>query len=132
MMAAPITESQHQRALVEWWAWACKLYGLEPRHLMHIPNEGKRSAVLGNIMRKEGLRRGVPDLFLAVPCGAFSGLWLEMKSKTGKPTVDQLEYLRILEKSGYECHVCYGWQEAVQHVEAYLKPRREGQKPVEL
>lgn len=119
-MAAPITEAQHQRALVQWWAWACKKYGLEPRHLMHIPNEGKRSAVLGNLMRAEGLRRGVPDLFLAVPCGRQAGLWIEMKSKTGKPTIDQLEYLHLLEKRGYAASLCYGWEQAKEAVETYL------------
>lgn len=130
-MARPITEAQHQRALVQWWAWACKQYKLEPRHLMHIPNEGKRSAVLGNMMKAEGLRRGVPDLFLAVPCGKFSGLWLEMKSEKGRPTPDQMEYLMLLTKAGYDSHVCYGWEDARNCIENYLK-LNEGTQAVEL
>ena len=124
-MAVPVTESQHQRALVQWWSWACKQYGLEPRHLLHIPNEGKRSEVLGNLMRAEGLRRGVPDLFLAVPCGGFAGLWLEMKSQRGRPTIEQMEYLFLLERRGYDTLICYGWEQARNKIESYLAKQKE-------
>lgn len=116
----PITESQHQRALVQWWKLACRTFGVPEKCLLHIPNEGKRSEIMGNMMRKEGLRRGVPDLFLAYPVGKYSGLWIEMKTEKGRVTPEQTDYLLLLAQCGYVAEVCHGWEKAKQCIERYL------------
>ena len=43
--------------------------------------------------KKQGKKSGVPDICLPVPCGTFHGLWVEMKSPTGKVSKNQEKYL---------------------------------------
>lgn len=118
------TESDEAKALVKWWTLACRTYGLPENVLLHIPNEGKRSVVMGKKLKDEGLRPGTPDYILAVPCPPYSGLWIELKrSKGGTPSDNQLEMLAILEAQHYAVDICHGAVEAIQTIQEYLKQR---------
>ncbi len=93
--------------------------------LFSIPNGGKRHIVTAQRLKKEGAKAGIPDLMLAVPCGCYSGLFLEMKSKKGRLTETQEDWTRRLEKWGYKVAVCYGWIEAKETIEKYLALKHE-------
>lgn len=114
------TESAEQQTLFRW----AKLN--EKRHpelqlLFHIPNEGKRSYATGNRMRSEGLKKGVPDLFLPIPKGRFHGLFIEMKRIKGSViSSEQKAWIRALNAVGYKAVVAYGWEEASKDIEEYL------------
>ena len=60
------TESEEQQTLFRWAAMQCGKYP-ELALMFHIPNEGKRSWMTGGRMKAEGLKSGVPDIFLPVP-----------------------------------------------------------------
>ena len=107
-------ELQEQIAVVEY----CELRGLP---IVHIPNEGKRSVVTGAQLKRAGMRPGFPDLFLPRPMGKYHGLFIEMKYGNGKTTADQEWWLSTLSREGYAVRVCYGFDEAVRCIEAYLK-----------
>lgn len=67
-------------------------YGRYPllRHLIHVPNEGKRSRAGGGILKAMGMTPGVHDLLLLAPNGCgWSGLSLELKAGREKPTPAQ-------------------------------------------
>ena len=116
------TEAQAQKTLIRWWAVACRTYQLPESVLLHITNEGKRSVVMGRILKNMGMRPGTPDLFLAVPRNGLSGLWIEMKrSKGGNLSVAQRRMLDMLKEQGYTAHVCHGFDEARNCIRAYLK-----------
>ncbi len=124
-MDATPTESVEQQRLFQ---WARLAEGAHPelRLLYHIPNEGKRSRASGARMRAEGLKRGVPDLCLPVARGGWHGLYIELKrTKGGRVSGDQAEWMRRLRNEGYAAQVCHGWEEAARVLEAYL---REGEK----
>lgn len=90
--------------------------------MFHIPNEGKRPCATGARMRKEGLKRGVPDIFLPVPKGEYHGLFIELKRLRGSKTSDdQKGWISALRRQGYQAHVCEGWQEAADRIEEYLR-----------
>lgn len=76
------TESEEQQTLFRWAAMQCGKYP-ELALMFHIPNEGKRSWMTGGRMKAEGLKSGVPDIFLPVPRGEFHGLFVEMKRTKG-------------------------------------------------
>lgn len=126
------TEHQEQAAVIAWWAHACKGYGLPEFALMAIPNAAKRSYALAARMRKEGLRAGIPDLFLAArpkkywgsggpaDYDYFPGLWIEMKRKPNKPDANQQAVLLYLRQRGYHCVVAWSAEEAIRAVKAYL------------
>jgi hypothetical protein len=135
------SESAIQQAIVEWAKHInVRSYKLSD-FLIKIPNEGKRSFKNGKIMKKEGLRKGVSDLFLALPIrekptrtisissgGCISiikpGLWLEIKSKKGKLSIAQMEWITLMALMGYEATCVYSVDEGIQAIKVYL-----GMKP---
>lgn len=94
--------------------------------LFHVPNEGKRTKYTGGKLRSEGMKRGIPDLFLDVPKLNFHGLRIEMKRQKGnKATKDQREWIVKYISHGYAAAVCYGWEEAWQLLRAYIGENAE-------
>ena len=89
--------------------------------MYHIPNEGKRSKVLGMILKAMGLKPGVPDLCLPVPRCGYGALYIEMKSRTGMPSADQKRWLVKLTRAGNCAVVCREWTAAAKFIEQYLK-----------
>lgn len=113
-----MTESQEQKAFVEWYRWWA---GDNAPPLMSIPNERKASYETHNHLRQMGLLAGAPDLFIPWPKHGFHGLFIEMKSATGRPTKRQLEVHADLKKWGYAVFVCHGFDAAKAVMEAYAK-----------
>ena len=114
------TESEEQQTLFRWAAMQCGKYP-ELALMFHIPNEGKRSWMTGGRMKAEGLKSGVPDIFLPVPRGEFHGLFVEMKRTKGGTVSDcQKLWLHDLQKQGYCAAVCRGWCEAAECIKKYL------------
>lgn len=87
---------------------------------IHVPNEGKRSAVAGWRLKRVGLKPGTPDVLLPIACGGYHGLWIEMKAVGGRLSDAQQEVIAILRGQGYRVEVCYGWDAARIAVERYL------------
>lgn len=135
--ALPIpTESEEQQAVME-WAEAASGKWPELRLLYHVPNEGRRSMATGGRLRAEGLKSGVPDLCLPSAHGEYHGLYIEMKrTKGGRATPEQKEWLEMLEEEGYKTEICNGADAAIKAIGTYLSmPKQKiarissGQKP---
>jgi len=88
--------------------------------LFAIPNGGQRSLATAVKLKAEGVKAGVPDLFLPYPNNKYHGLFIEMKIKGNKPTALQRDWLAALAKQGYHSKVCYDSQEAIDTILAYL------------
>lgn len=114
-------ESRSQQALIAWWNVACKNYGLPPWSMFAIPNGGRRDALTGVFMKKEGVRSGIPDLMLCVPKNGKAGAFIEMKTAVGKLSPEQRDIIPILRDLGYAVEVCRSTREAVDVIEKYLK-----------
>lgn len=90
-----------------------------------IPNgiflKDKRTAfAIARKMKAEGLKKGIPDLFIAHCTTQYAGLFIEMKTKTGQTSKEQKEWIERLEKQGYRATVCRGFNEAIKELENYL------------
>lgn len=86
-----------------------------------IPNGGHRHKKTAARLKAEGVKAGVPDLFVAEPRGAFHGLYLEMKRRAGgRASPAQVERVRELRTRGYAALFCRGADEAWAAVELYL------------
>lgn len=115
------SEHAEQCALISWWSYACKQFGISENLLFAIPNGGARSAATGATLKAEGVRPGIPDLFLAVPSKDYRGLFVEMKKKRGGRVSDaQKQMSTELERSGYCVKVCCGFDEARPIICEYL------------
>ncbi|MBP9988099.1 MAG: VRR-NUC domain-containing protein, partial [Ruminococcus sp.] len=87
----------------------------------HVPNEGKRSVVNGASLKRQGLKKGVPDIFILAPKGKYHGMAIETKKIGQKPTKEQKQFLAELEKHGYYCYVANkGWSDAAEIITNYL------------
>ena len=88
--------------------------------VIHIPNEGKRSVATAIWLEAMGMYRGASDLFLARPCGAYGGFFIEMKARGKKPTERQQEFLDKMQAEGYKAACFDDWTKAKQAIEEYL------------
>ena len=114
------TEHQEQCALFEWAAWMAKR--IPELHLMHaIPNGGKRDIRTAAMLKAEGVKPGVPDIFLPVSRGGKHGLYIELKRrKGGVISKAQEAWIRALTNQGYMCAVCHGAEAARDEILAYM------------
>lgn len=115
-------EHGHQVALVNWWALEANRRGLDARLLVAIPNGGHRHPVVAAKMKAEGVRSGMPDLFLFIPVNQYHGLAIELKapSKTARVSPAQNEMMGLLSDQGYLALVAWGWEDAMKQILLYL------------
>lgn len=108
---ASIAEKQHPEL--------CMLY--------HVPNGGSRHVVEARHLKASGVKPGVPDICLPVPRGCWHGLYIELKSETGRLTGQQHGWIESLREYGYFVHVCYGADSAIAAIKSYLRAKDESE-----
>lgn len=120
-----LTEHDEQVAVVDWLFLQSAKYP-ELDLAFAVPNGsmlggGRVGAIRANRLKSEGLRPGTPDLMIPSARGGYFGVFLEMKTKTGKLSENQEQFITKAEKYGYMCFVAYGADEAIEMLEGYLK-----------
>lgn len=113
-----MSESKMQEALIKasnlkWWG----------QYLFAIPNGGLRDKGTAAKLKREGVRPGIPDLFLSIATQTYSGLYIELKYGKNKLTKNQSEYMERFSGVGYRCIVCYDWEDAFKTIENYLRSK---------
>lgn len=123
------TEDREQQTVVEWARWQ---EGVRPelKNLFAIPNGGHRHKAVAGKLKAQGVKAGVPDLFLAHPVrkatvngvsGPCAGLFIEMKrERGGKVSSEQHDWVVRLLLAGYACVVAKGADEAIKVIRDYL------------
>lgn len=114
------TEGEEQATLFH---WADMVKGKYPelQLLFHIPNGGERRKSEAARMKAEGVKPGVPDLFLPVARGGYHGMFIEMKRREGgRVSKEQKVWQADLLRQGYCACVCRGWEDAKVMIEGYL------------
>ena len=116
-----MTELQHQQCVIKWGQQpGVRAKYPELAMLFHIPNERYCTPIQGKQLKRAGVRSGVPDLCLPVPSGRYHGLFIEMKTDTGRAGEAQRWWVQRLNAAGYFAQVCHGWEAAVSMLEWYL------------
>lgn len=121
-------ESIEQRALVK------RLF-LDPRlqdvPWFAVPNGANKSINQAKLFKAEGLRAGVPDLIFPVRSveDFYIGLAIEMKrpdlpgKRKAVVSVEQLQFMAMLETQGWRVEVCKSAEEAWWHIAKHLDLR---------
>ena len=112
-------ESGHQEALFSWAAYRTEIMP-ELQYMYHVPNGGKRDKATAAVLKRQGVKAGVPDIMLPAARAGYHGLYIELKAGENTTTKKQKEWLEYLRQQGYYTAVCYGWQPAAQLIEQYL------------
>lgn len=112
-MALHATEEQHLRAYTQYAArrpWG--------PYWHHVPNE-RRSRAEAKRLAGQGVKAGIPDIYLDVARGGYHGLRLELKTERGRPTQAQFERLRLLRECFYYVGWVRGWEVAAYVTDWY-------------
>lgn len=113
-------EGQEQEELFKW----LRVQHPEAYKLtFHPPNGGKRHPSVANKLKRQGVKAGVPDIFVMMPKGDYHGLMIEFKaSPPAKTEVSdkQKEWLSRLENQGYLATVCRGIEAAQNEINNYM------------
>lgn len=125
-MARKFIEDDHQEALIK-WADISASETFPTNLLFSIPMGGYRNPREAARLKRQGAKKGVPDLALLCPSGEYHGLLIELKRPIvkgeAKPVIsaEQKYWIEQLRKQGYRAEVCYGWTEAKDLITEYLK-----------
>lgn len=111
------TESNEQIAAMDWLR---AQYPHIASHTLHIGNERKASYYAGYIMKRMGVLKGASDLFMAWPNGGYHGLFIEVKSKVGRPSPEQKAFIERMREVGYRAEICYGADEVINTMKEYI------------
>ena len=125
------SEDSIQMSCVSWFRIA---HPELARLLHHSANEGKRTTRIvhthagtrvvcsgGARLKAMGMQTGFPDLFLAVPSRGMHGLFIEMKSETGRLEPSQREMLALLSEQGYATAICRSLDDFQHVIDSYLQ-----------
>ncbi|MDR2820943.1 MAG: VRR-NUC domain-containing protein [Desulfovibrio sp.] len=85
-----------------------------------IPNGGHRFIQVAAKLQAEGVKAGVPDIFIPAPRGKLHGLFVELKAETGRLSDAQEAMMRTLLTCGYACIWARGWERAWKAIKGYL------------
>ncbi len=120
------SEEAHQKALFCWAALNFETYP-ELRYMFHVPNGGFRNKSEAATLRAMGVKKGVPDIWLPIKRGQYSGLVTELKKPGkdgkagGRTEPQQKEWIAFLKTQGYGAMVAIGWEQAREGIISYLE-----------
>lgn len=87
--------------------------------LHHSPNEGQRKVYTGARNKALGTRAGRPDLEYNLARGIFHGLFIELKTDSGRLSKEQSETIALLRAQGYKCEVARSKEEFTKLITEY-------------
>lgn len=131
-LAAAGTEHAHQAAYFAALQRAIGRYGSLSYQLQWahaIPNGGERDVIVAGRMKAEGVKAGVWDVFIPVPCGKWHGMYIEFKKPKRRREEDggvsdkQREFGIAMHRLDYYTCVAYTWEEAFNATVAYIEGR---------
>lgn len=94
-----------------------------------VPNGGQRDKITAAKLKHEGVKPGVPDVFLPVTCAKYAGLFIEMKRSGDKATKrragttsnEQDDWISYLRSARYAVSVCFDWRSAARDIQSYIE-----------
>jgi len=124
------TEHQEQALLIQMVQLAAQRDG-RLKLLFAIPNGGHRHILTAQKLKDEGVKSGVPDLFLPVAIAPYHGLFIEMKRRNGgRVSPNQKQWINALSEQGYKVVVANGADVALSAIMQYLKPTEQAGQTV--
>lgn len=110
-----LSESEEQIGFVNWFEDQ-----FPNVRIFHIPNGGHRAISVAKKLKAEGVKAGVPDLF--IPAWR---IWIEMKrTKGGNVSKEQEEWADYLRGGGYVVIIAAGARDASLQLLQVLRERR--------
>lgn len=122
------SEHDHQVTFFDWCELMSRTEFPELKYAFAIPNGGHRHISVAKKLKAEGVKAGVPDIFIPVAKNGYHGLFIEMKREDGKIQPNQEVWINDLAVQGYFTYICHSCDEAKDLVRYYFG---KGPAPVE-
>lgn len=75
-----------------------------------------------NFLKAQGLKVGVSDVVIALPCGPYHGAYMELKrDEDSAVSAEQKEWVDLMAKVGYRADIVVGFNNARDFALAYLR-----------
>jgi hypothetical protein len=116
---AAMSEHEEQCALFHWIQMNTSRFP-ELGLAFAVPNGTRTTPQIARKMKAEGVQKGVPDICFPIPRQPYHGMFVEMKTETGRTSPEQKAWLKALAERGYYTAVCRSWTEAKELIESYL------------
>lgn len=113
-------EFQHQVALMNWASLLSPIYPAL-KLLRGSMNGVKLTKAQAGKAKAAGMRKGELDVMLPAPRCGYTGLAVELKYGSNKPTKEQLDYGKRLEEEGWKVAYLWDWKEAADLIQRYLE-----------
>ncbi|KZX78255.1 hypothetical protein A3715_10330 [Oleiphilus sp. HI0009] len=91
--------------------------------LFAVPNAGKRGMAERGRLSSQGLRKGIPDIFLDIAIEPYHGCRIELKrtgAKSFNVSNEQNDWIRYYNANGYYAKACFGYRDAIDTICSYL------------
>lgn len=89
--------------------------------VIHTANQRQCSPQYGALLKRMGVLKGVSDLFFPRGNSKYKGMFLELKTLTGKPTKEQITFLDNMAKENYFTQIAYGSKEAISIIKSFYE-----------
>ena len=93
------------------------------KYIFAVPNGGARHPATAAKLKREGVKKGVWDIFVPIVLKNHPGMFIEMKYGRNTLTDEQKEFSGFASAGGYKMAVCYSALDAIKEIENYLKIR---------
>ena len=124
-------ESEEQAALFRWADMKVQIGEYRELALLNGSLNGVKLTIGQAVKaKKQGMKKGFPDIFLPVPRGKYHGLFIELKIKPYRNDKDKWVYPKVSEEQkwwiegliyhGYQALICYGFDAAQDEILSYL------------
>jgi|TARA_R110000824_G_scaffold341678_1_gene528120 hypothetical protein len=112
-----MNEQRQQEALVTY----IQLQYKGTRYCASLGGQYQRYQSQRNKAIRTGYIKGFPDLQICEARKTYHGLFIELKTKTGRITKEQQQWLDDLNERGYYAICCKGLESAMEIIDWYLK-----------
>jgi hypothetical protein len=125
------TEDELQQSIIQWRDEIGQHKWPELAWLHHAANGGKiagrnKNEILRNGAKRKslGVVKGIPDLFLPYNNGIYGGMYIELKTTTGKLSPEQLNFRDFAVKNGFSWLCLRSTEDVINVIESYMKVER--------
>jgi hypothetical protein len=115
LKSGDISEESMHKTVMEWVRKNDRIKGL----VIHIPNEGRRSARYGSLLKDMGMLPGVFDLLITMQRHGYGCAWIELKSKNGIVSEYQKQFKKNMEQQGYFTCICRSVEDTIDKIKWY-------------
>lgn len=84
-------------------------------------NENQGTPMWRQIGQKMGVIKGVSDLFFPKGNWTYTGLWLEIKTKEGMASPEQIRFCAMMIDCGYYATISYGFDDSQKIIKTFYE-----------